>query len=495
MMGTQVLGRDAELAALAGFIGSVRDGPAAALIEGEAGVGKTTLWQAGVRSALDEGFQVLSCRPAEPESKLSYSALGDLLEGSFDAVVLSLGDPQRRALEVALLRVDAMGHVPDPRAVGVAFLAAIRLLATARPVLLAVEDVQWLDAPGARVVGYGIRRLEREPIGVLATLRTQPGLVDGLGLERAFAHADLHRIRVPPLDLVSLARLLREQLDAEFSRPTIRRLHEASSGNPFFALEIGRVLAQRTEPLEPGEPLPVPQGSRELLDARLAALSPPTRHALLVVSTLARPTIAAVTAAIGAAASEALAPAERAGIVETHRERIRFTHPLLGSAVYTAATSDELRDVHRVLGGWSPIRKSGPATWRSRRPARIRASRPRSTMPPGTPQLAARPMLPPDSRSSLASSVHPRTRRPCGRERSTPPGTGSCPVTCREPTPSSRRRSRPARLDPVGPISSGISRCSRTTTSGGAGSCWRRLSPSPATMLRTSSSSTWTSRG
>lgn len=154
----QVFGREAELEALAGFLDSLEEGPAALLIEGEAGIGKTTLWKAGLEVALARSVRVLSCRPAEVEAELPFAALGDLLEDSLEDIVPLLPEPQARALEIALLRAEPGATPADQRAVSVAVLNTLRTLTRSGPVPLCVDDIAWLDRPSARVLAFALRR-------------------------------------------------------------------------------------------------------------------------------------------------------------------------------------------------------------------------------------------------------------------------------------------------------------------------------------------------
>jgi hypothetical protein len=151
----EILGRDVELAAIASFLDRLEAGPVALVLEGEAGIGKTTLWEAGVAAAHRRGYPVLACRPVEAEATLSFAALGDLLDRVLDEVLPALPDPQRRAVEGALLRADAGEDPADQRAVSVATLGVLRLLARSGPLVVAVDDVQWLDGPSARVLEPG----------------------------------------------------------------------------------------------------------------------------------------------------------------------------------------------------------------------------------------------------------------------------------------------------------------------------------------------------
>ena len=169
------IGRERELAELADLLAVPGALPAAVLVEGEAGMGKTTLWLAGVATARDRGFAVLEARPVEAETGLSYSGLADLLEPIVDHVLPRLPGPQRAALEGALLLRPADDAPLDRRAVATAALGALRGTAGRGPLLIAVDDVQWLDAASGAVLGFALRRLRSEPVAGLFAARTGPG--------------------------------------------------------------------------------------------------------------------------------------------------------------------------------------------------------------------------------------------------------------------------------------------------------------------------------
>src|SRR5439155_17336491 len=135
------------------------------------------------------------CRPAGSEVQLSFASLGDLLEGVLEESLDELPAPQRRALEVALLRDDPQGPPPDQRAIGLAVLGAFRFLAASRPVLVGVDDVQWLDRPTTSVLEFALRRLRREPLGVLFAVRSEQAN-DVLELERLFPAERQFRVRL-----------------------------------------------------------------------------------------------------------------------------------------------------------------------------------------------------------------------------------------------------------------------------------------------------------
>jgi AAA ATPase domain len=115
------VGREREVAALTAFLDSVLSGPSALLIEGEPGIGKTTLWRDAVRQARDRGYRVLQARPAESEARLSFAALADIAGAACDEAGARLPAPQEHALAVALLRKSADGPA-DARTTGTALV-------------------------------------------------------------------------------------------------------------------------------------------------------------------------------------------------------------------------------------------------------------------------------------------------------------------------------------------------------------------------------------
>jgi DNA-binding CsgD family transcriptional regulator len=346
---TDVIGRGSELGRIGRFLDDVA-GPSALLLEGEAGIGKTTLWEWGVRAAASSSRRVLRTRAGSTETTLSFAALGDLLDPIVDDVLDELPEPQKTALDAALLRVRPDGSAPDRRAVSLASLGALRVLANEGPVLLAVDDVQWLDVPSANVLRFAIRRLTDEPIGIIATLRIGEATGDPLELGRAFPGGRVQRVSVGSMSLPELAQLIRDRLGEQLPRPAIERIHQVAGGNPFFGLEIARELVRLGMP-EAGSSLPIPENLRELLDVRLEALPKTTRLVLLTSAATPRPTEALVRAAsgLGPRTDAALARATRAGVISVEGGRIGFAHPLLASSVYGAASPDERRDVHRRL--------------------------------------------------------------------------------------------------------------------------------------------------
>jgi DNA-binding CsgD family transcriptional regulator/DNA polymerase III delta prime subunit len=345
----EVIGRDEEVARLHSFVSSLRAGPVALVLAGEPGIGKTTLWHAGVEAARERSLLVLTARPAEAEAKLSFAAVGDLLDPVLDEVLPPLPRPQRRALEIALLLEEAAGPAPDRRAVAVALLTAVRALADTGPMVLAVDDVQWLDAASDSVLRFVARRLGEAAVGLLLAQRIVAPTRAPLDLDRALPGDRLASLQVGPLRVGALHRLLHERLGAAFPRPVLLRLHEASGGNPFFALEIGRALERGATRPAPGEPLPVPRSLDELVRARVASLPTETQATLLAAAALSQPTRALLEAVTPADAQKRLQPALEAHVIELDGERIRFSHPLLAACVYEGAYAEERRAAHARL--------------------------------------------------------------------------------------------------------------------------------------------------
>ena len=171
-MAVEAVGRDVEIGALCAFLdrrGAVR-GPIAIALEGDAGIGKSTLWRAAVEEARGRGWRVLSSRPAESERALAHAGLGDLFDDALEEVLPALTAPRRRALEVALLIEDAPEGGVDQRALGVAVRSALELLAE-DGLVIAIDDLQWLDATSASAVGFALRRLPDADISLLWTRR------------------------------------------------------------------------------------------------------------------------------------------------------------------------------------------------------------------------------------------------------------------------------------------------------------------------------------
>jgi DNA-binding CsgD family transcriptional regulator/predicted metal-dependent HD superfamily phosphohydrolase len=339
-----LIGRDDELRATDRLLDAREELPGAAVLHGQAGIGKTSLWLAGIDAAVTRGYRVLSCRTSEAERQLSYAGLADLLGGVVDDVLPELPPIQQRALEAALLLGESEAAADD-RAVASAFLGALRSLAADGPLCLGVDDLQWIDAASLAALQFAMTRLGDDPVAALLTVRGDPPS----WLRRTLPGPRLVTVELDGLSVGALYELLRTRLDATFPRPTLIRLWETSAGNPLFALELAEALRRHGAPLAPGGPLPIPSTLDELLRDRLAGLGPAAVDVSRVVAAVAEPTTPLLESALGGSFETGLAEALDARILEVDGDRVRFTHPLLASAVATRQTPSRRRSLHARL--------------------------------------------------------------------------------------------------------------------------------------------------
>jgi DNA-binding CsgD family transcriptional regulator len=335
----EIIGREEELDSMSAFLDRPAEEAAAYVLEGEAGIGKSTLWRAAVDRAGERGMCLLSSRPAEAERGLAHVGLGDLFDGVLDDVLPALSTPRRRALEVALL-VEEGGAVADPRALAVAVWSALGVLAAEGPVVLAIDDVQWLDPSSASALAFALRRLDKRSILVLLARRLGES-AETPDLERAVDADRVERLHVGPLSLGAIHRLLQARLALTLARPSLLRVHETSGGNPFYALELAQALGAEADPTQP---LAVPETLEGLVRARLEELPAATRKALLLAVAVGRPS-AELFASLDVP-DDVLDPALAVRVIERTDGTIRFTHPLLASVVYQGVSADERRRAH-----------------------------------------------------------------------------------------------------------------------------------------------------
>ena len=335
-----ILGREEQLKVLEEFIHQGR--PKRGLVlHGEAGIGKTTLWKAGIGLARDHGLRVLSARASDTETTLSFASVSDLFDGVDLGLLIDLPAPQRQALEVALHRVAPDAATSEPSAILAGVLRAIRILAEHEPLLVAVDDVASADPPSANALAYAIRRLEGAPVCFMFSRRGgRPGEI-----ERAFGPVDLQTLEVGPLSFGAISHLITQRLVRPFPRRVLRRVYETSAGNPLFAIELARTLIAKGLP-EIGADLPLPEMLEEVFGARVAGLADPQRRALLAVALSPGLTRSALDmVADRAAVDDALGT----GLVVAERSWMRPSHPLLGAAARRQSTAWERRELHRDL--------------------------------------------------------------------------------------------------------------------------------------------------
>jgi DNA-binding CsgD family transcriptional regulator len=345
-----VIGREPELGAIERFLGLLDDGPAVLFLDGEPGIGKTALVRSAVDAATARGHRVLSCAGTPADARLAFAALGDLLGDVPLEQALSRSSVQLRALDAALLRGDdpVSGEV-DLGAVSAATLSVLRWLGSQGPVVVAVDDLPWLDAPSRSVLAFCARRLP-SGVGLLASRRTDAAAPP---VNRAAGLLDPDRVAavtVTGLSADELRRLVRAHASTTPERRLLNRIVEVSGGNPLYALELLHGLPGAAGA---NAELVLPASLVEMVRARVAGLGRRQRSVLLAVAAMAAPTLMVLTEALGPGVVEALSEPERRGILTVDSQRVAFTHPVLAEGIYSRATAAERRDVHRSLSAVS----------------------------------------------------------------------------------------------------------------------------------------------
>jgi DNA-binding CsgD family transcriptional regulator len=350
-----LLGRRTELALIEQLIADPAPRPRGIALAGEAGIGKTILWQTGIEHASAHGRPVLSTRRTEPDTDVSFAALGELLAPVVADAWDVLPEPQRVALEVALggRPPGAEQALAGAREVGAAVLGVLRRVCATGPALLAIDDLPWLDRASLDALHFALRRLTVEPLRVLVSRRAigAIGLVpDGAAPVPELLAADaMDVVRLGPVDAAIIDQLLAERLGLRLPQRMVERLVQQTGGNPLWALEVADVLPG-TQAVD--TTLPIPQSLSSLVSRRLAGLHEPAREALIVASAMPQPTLSLTSAALATAVSDpndAIDEAVRAGVVVESAGRLRPAHPLLGSAVLEALPSGRRSALHRRL--------------------------------------------------------------------------------------------------------------------------------------------------
>ncbi|WBQ04165.1 helix-turn-helix transcriptional regulator [Kribbella sp. CA-293567] len=315
------------------------------LLYGPTGIGKSATGRALVADRARAGCRVLSAAPSQSEAGLPYVTLLDLLSNQLELAWQVLPDHLRQPLEVALLKSSAPDTVRDELAVRLAVLHVLRRLAASGPVLLVVDDIQWVDPSSLEVLTFCARRLT-EGVHMLATEQVADG---DLPVMAEACPEPLLQLEVPPLVEADVLALLRNRLSSPLPVRTARRIFTASAGNPFMALELGRAILRHPQGVSPNDPLPVSSRLKTLLGDRLADLTPATYELLLHAASSPRPTTNQLARSLKRPIDAELAEAEGLGLIDVSSERLRFSHPLLREFVYAEATSAGRRQAHAQL--------------------------------------------------------------------------------------------------------------------------------------------------
>jgi DNA-binding CsgD family transcriptional regulator len=340
-MAPHLVGRDAEVARLHRLVDGVHDTGGAVAVLGEAGVGKSALLRVAVGRARSAGFFVLETTGVESESRLPYAGVHRLLDPVLDRDG-SLAPAQRRAL-VTALGLDE-GGTPAPFLVALAVLNLLSEIAADSPVLVAVDDVQWLDVPTQDALTFVARRVSRDPIVVIGAVRK--------GYSAPYLEAGLAELDIGPLDNQSALELLARR--AEDLCPADReRILRASSGNPLALVELP--AAWRAAPGQGADDfLPLTARLQRAFAARIPDLPPATRDALLVAAIDDRdelPEILAASAKLtgNSVGVDDLDSAVVAGLLRFDELRVRFRHPLMRSAILEAESMTRRQQAHGAL--------------------------------------------------------------------------------------------------------------------------------------------------
>ncbi|WP_188113329.1 helix-turn-helix transcriptional regulator [Nocardioides humilatus] len=329
-----LVGRDAELASVLATAAAGEDGWTVA-IGGVAGIGKSALWDA-VQEALPPPRWLLRTRSRAAETELAFAGLTDLLDPVPDEELAHLPEPQRDALAAATLRA---GSVPgDRRAVGTALRTLLVRLAEQGPVVLALDDVQWLDPASREALEFALHRCR---VGLLVAVR-DPGATVPVAVAAAVPEV---RIDLGPLSVAALHHLVVGALGHALTRPALVRVAETSGGNPLFALELARVLLGSGT--LSGDQLPrLPASLTSALAQRVGGLSAPARRSVLVAALAAAPTVGLLRQVD---AREGVEEAEEARLLVVAGGRVELHHPLVGPAVVEQTPAPAVRAMHAAL--------------------------------------------------------------------------------------------------------------------------------------------------
>jgi DNA-binding CsgD family transcriptional regulator len=351
-----LVGREAERQRLDALLAAARDGLSEALVLcGEAGIGKSALLEDTVARA--EGFRVLRARGFESESELAFAGLADLLRPVVE-LLDSIPQPQAAALAGAL----SLGP-PAPGDRFAVCAATLSLLAAASdegaPVLLVLDDAQWLDASTTQAVLFANRRLDAEGVAVLVAMRDDGGnpLLESAGLPR---------IELDGLDSASALAVVADGAGGRPVDPAVGvRLAAETRGNPLALKEIPSLLSDaQLGGAEPLPELPAAPSVERAFAARVEALPEETQEALVVAAASESGELDELLAALGAYGGlAALGAAERAGIVSTTDQRLEFRHPLLRAAVYRGASAAQQRAAHEALARSGQSGAAGGRAW------------------------------------------------------------------------------------------------------------------------------------
>ncbi|MBW8792421.1 MAG: AAA family ATPase [Streptomyces sp.] len=331
-----MIGRDEELRTLRGLLADAAAGHGGALlVHGAAGVGKSALLRTAGAEAAESGFKVLRTSGVEPEQWLPFAALQMLLQPVARGMK-DLSDPHRSALSAAFSARDAESEIYR---VGLAVLELLADEAGLQPLLLLVDDLQWIDSSSRDVLKFVARRIHDLAIQVIAGARVQ--------YSESYGHRDLP---LPPLTGPAAAELL-DTVAPDLPPPLRALILERAAGNPLALVELPKAVQGVTAQLDD---LPLTQRLEDAFSARTDAVSRECRTLLLVLA--AEPAaplnllLDLASRLCGSAVTvDAVQEAVDADLVTLVGFTAEFRHPLMRTAIYTHATLADRLATHRAL--------------------------------------------------------------------------------------------------------------------------------------------------
>ena len=339
-----VVGRDADLELINALLDRARGTATTLVIDGEPGIGKTTLCRAAIRAAAEAGFADLSTTGSVAEASLAWAGLTDLLSGLDEAALGEVSELHQRALRAVSAGLEI--PVGDERLVAAAFRAALGAQCRHRPVAMVVDDAQWLDGPTRLVLGFAARRIAGPVMMITAFRSGDPGSTDQSWLAPADPQA-MTRLTLRPMGNADVKSLITNRLGRTPEPKTVARICAASGGNPFYALELARASGG-----DGAESDALPPTLAKLMSDRIGVIDDVTAAALLTAAVAFEPTVDIVAAAVEVDAARVVdlfTPLEARGVLALDGTRIRFAHPLIASSIITTAKQPDYRRVHRRL--------------------------------------------------------------------------------------------------------------------------------------------------
>ncbi|KUI22282.1 AAA family ATPase [Mycobacterium sp. GA-2829] len=342
-----MIGRDIELDAIIAAATGVADRGCALVVEGEPGIGKTTLLTTVTAWAKRQGFTVLSCAGVQSQAAVGYAGLHELAHPILSCVD-ALPVHQRTALLAALGLAEAA--MPNPLLIGVATLGLIEEAAAARPVLLVIDDAQWLDDSSLHVLTFVGRRIANSPVMMLCATRPR---IDGETLQLA----SLPHLQLDALDIATSRVLMKEALSGVdghgLSELTQRRVLTEAAGNPLAIAELTKALLAGGEEQAAPSPTPLPTTRRieRAFLEQLDGVPEPSRRMLGLIAAggdTAMAELADAARRVGLSDAD-LDPLERSGLIKVFAGSLHVRHPLVRSVAYRVTPLTQRSAFHRAL--------------------------------------------------------------------------------------------------------------------------------------------------